>query len=57
MVITNSASLASGEALPGFIVFSETSSNTSLKFLVNTANKLSVGTYQMLVTTTFLLAP
>jgi hypothetical protein len=38
-------------------VFSETSSNTSLKFTVNTANKLSVGTYQMLVTTTFLLAP
>jgi hypothetical protein len=56
MVIANSASLASSGVLPAFIVFSEIL-GTSLKFAVSSVNNLSVGTYQILVTTTFSLLP
>ena len=56
-MITNSATLAGGAALPAFIVFSEASSNSGLKFTVSTANNLAVGTYQLLMTSTFILAP
>ncbi len=59
MVITYSASLASGGVLPVFIVFSETGSGitASRKFTVNTVNNSSVGTYEILVTVAFSLVP
>jgi hypothetical protein len=51
MVITKTATLASGGALPGFIVFSE----IATKFTVSSVKNSDVGTYQILLTTTFTL--
>ena len=47
MGTTNTATLASGGVLPGFIVFSEigSGSTASLKFTVSTVNNSDVGTY------------
>ena len=59
MVITYSASLASGGLWPVFMVFSEFGSGTTAyrKITVNTVNNSFVGTYQILVTVAFSLAP
>ena len=51
MVITKTATLASGVALPGFIVFSE----IATKFTVSSVKNSDVGTYQILLTTSFTL--
>ena len=47
MMITYSASLATGVALPVFIVFTETGAGPTAirKFSVNTVNNSAVGTY------------
>ena len=57
MVITKTATLESGGILPGFIVFSEigSGSTASRKFTVSSLSNSDVGTYQILVTTTFSL--
>ena len=59
MVITYSAGLQSGLSLPVFIVFSEFGSGlaASRKITVNTVSNSFVGTYSILVTATFSLAP
>ena len=51
MVITKTATLAGGGALPEFIVFSE----IATKFTVSSVRNSDVGTYQILVTITFTL--
>jgi len=57
MVITKTATLAGGGVLPGFIVFSDigSGSTSSRKFTVSSLNNSDVGTYQILVATTFSL--
>jgi len=57
MVITKTATLVGGGVLPGFIVFSEigSGSTSSRKFTVSSLNNSDVGTYQILVATTFSL--
>jgi len=55
--VTYAASLSNLAALPAFITFSQTGTapNVFSNFAVNTIDNLNVGTYQIIVTATFLM--
>jgi len=59
MTITNTASFANLAVLPSFIKYTQigTGATSTLNFEVNTSDNLSVGTYHIIVTTTFSLSP